>query len=102
LVRKGRLEEAERSVKRLTNPLLFSDEDAQNTVAMMEHTTALEIENSAGASYIDCFRKSDRRRSVYPLLRFIMADGGHFFDRTEISMMIFAAQLLSGQNLIGK
>jgi SP family general alpha glucoside:H+ symporter-like MFS transporter len=83
LVRKGRLEEAAQSIRRLTNPEVYTEADVQNTIAMMEHTTALEIEASAGASYIDCFRKSDRRR-------------------TEISCFIFAAQLTSGQSLIGK
>jgi SP family general alpha glucoside:H+ symporter-like MFS transporter len=83
LVRQGRLEDAEKSVKRLTNPETFSDQDVKNSVAMMQHTTELEIENSKGATYIDCFRGVDRRR-------------------TEIVMMVFASQLLSGQNLIGQ
>ncbi|KAF7965992.1 hypothetical protein HWV62_32702 [Athelia sp. TMB] len=83
LVRQGRLAEAEASVKRLTNPELFSDQDAKNQVAMMVHTTEIEREAAAGTSYIDCFRKTDRRR-------------------TEIVMMVFAMQLLSGENLIGQ
>lgn len=83
LVRKGRLEEAKASIKRLTNPELVSDQDAANTVAMMVHTTEMEIQASSGTSYIDCFRGIDRRR-------------------TEIVMMTFAMQLLSGQNLIGQ
>jgi SP family general alpha glucoside:H+ symporter-like MFS transporter len=83
LVRQGKLEEAEASVRRLTNPEVISDQDCKNTVAMMIHTTELEKQVTAGASYIDCFRKTDLRR-------------------TEIVMMVFAMQLLSGENLIGQ
>ena len=83
LVRKGRLEEAKQAVRRLTNPDLVSETDCHNSVAMMQHTTELEIQAAFGTSYIDCFRGIDRRR-------------------TEIVMMTFAMQLLSGQNLIGQ
>ncbi|WWD19435.1 hypothetical protein CI109_103895 [Kwoniella shandongensis] len=83
LVRNGRLEEAEDTLMRLTNPEVYSRQDAKNTVAMMVHTNELEKQETAGTSYIDCFRRTDRRR-------------------TEIVMMVFAMQLLSGQNLIGQ
>jgi SP family general alpha glucoside:H+ symporter-like MFS transporter len=83
MVRKGRLEDAEKSVRRLTNKDLVSDEEVKATVAMMVHTNQLEIDAAAGTSYLDCFRRSDRRR-------------------TEIVMMVFAMQLLSGENLIGQ
>jgi SP family general alpha glucoside:H+ symporter-like MFS transporter len=68
---------------RLTNPDYFTPEDAKNAVAMMQHTTELEKQASEGTTYIDCFRKTDARR-------------------TEIVMMVFAMQLLSGENLIGQ
>ncbi|KZV93750.1 putative MFS alpha-glucoside transporter [Exidia glandulosa HHB12029] len=83
LVRKGRLEEAEQAVKRLTNPERVSEEEIRNTVSMMVHTNELEKAESSGTSYIDCFRRTDLRR-------------------TEIVIMVFAMQLLSGQNLIGQ
>lgn len=83
LVRKGRFEEAKQAVRRLTNPDLVSETECSNSVAMMQHTTELEIQAAFGTSYIDCFRGIDRRR-------------------TEIVMMTFAMQLLSGQNLIGQ
>jgi SP family general alpha glucoside:H+ symporter-like MFS transporter len=63
MVRHGRLEDAKKSVKRLTNPERFSEEDVDNSVAMMVHTTELEQQISSGTSYIDCFRGTDRRRS---------------------------------------
>ncbi|KAF9066480.1 maltose permease [Rhodocollybia butyracea] len=83
LVRNGRLEDAEHAVRRLTNEEYVSDEDVKNTVAMMVHTNELERQVQEGTSYIECFTKSDRRR-------------------TEIVMMTFAMQLLSGENLIGQ
>ncbi|KAJ7046038.1 maltose permease [Mycena alexandri] len=83
LVRQGRTEDAEKSVRRLTNPDLFSTEDAKRSVANMIHTTAIEREIQAGTSYLQCFTGIDLRR-------------------TEIAMMVFAIQLLSGENLIGQ
>ncbi|GAW00411.1 maltose permease [Lentinula edodes] len=83
LVRRGRLDDAEKSVRRLTNPEYVSDNDIKNTVAMMVHTNELETQAQAGTTYIQCFTKTDRRR-------------------TEIVMMTFAMQLLSGENLIGQ
>ncbi|EJD45772.1 trehalose transport-related protein [Auricularia subglabra TFB-10046 SS5] len=83
LVRKGRLEDAEHAIRRLTSPDHFSQEQIKNSVHMMVHTNELEKAESAGTTYFHCFRKTDRRR-------------------TEIVMMVFAMQLLSGQNLIGQ
>ncbi|KAJ7260368.1 trehalose transport-related protein [Mycena haematopus] len=83
LVRQGRHEDAEKSVRRLTNPDLFSSEDAKRSVANMIHTTAIEREMQSGTSYLQCFSGIDLRR-------------------TEIAMMVFAIQLLSGENLIGQ
>ncbi|KAF8189519.1 trehalose transport-related protein [Mycena galopus ATCC 62051] len=83
LVRQGRYDDAEKSVRRLTNPELYSAEDAKRSVANMIHTTAIEREMQAGTSYIQCFSGIDLRR-------------------TEIAMMVFAIQLLCGENLIGQ
>lgn len=79
LVRKGKLEDAKRSLLRLTTKRSDSDFDADETVAMMVHTTALEAKITKGASYLDCFRGTDRRR-------------------TEIVCMAWAIQNLSGNS----
>jgi len=63
LVRKGKLEEAKKSLQRLTSPDRNSDFDADETVAMMVHTNALEQKTSGGASYLDCFKGTDLRRT---------------------------------------
>ena len=67
---------------------------------MMVHTTELERETTAGATYIDCFRKTDLRRTeivcilLYLLVRVLILS-------IQV-MMVFAMQLLSGENLIGQ
>jgi SP family general alpha glucoside:H+ symporter-like MFS transporter len=68
LVRQGRYDDAERSIRRLTNPDLYSEADAKRSVAMMIHTTEMEIAQVAGTSYVDCFRGIDRRRSEIAMM----------------------------------
>ena len=59
LVRKGRLQEAEHSLKRLTNGVA-----TEQTVAMMLRTTQAEREQQdGGSSYLDCFRGTNLRRT---------------------------------------
>lgn len=77
LVRKGRLEDAEKSLKRLQRK--DAPIDPKNTLATIVHTNRLECELSAGTSYLDCFRGIERRR-------------------TEIACVVFAGQVLSGAN----
>ncbi|KAI1655495.1 sugar transporter [Daldinia decipiens] len=79
LVRKGKLEDAKHSLLRLTSLDRETDFDADETVAMMVHTTALEQKITRGASYLDCFKGVDRRR-------------------TEIVCMCWAIQNLSGNS----
>ena len=59
-----------------------TDFDADETVSMMVHTTALEEKITSGATYWDCFKGTDRRR-------------------TEIVCMVWAIQNLSGNSFSG-
>ncbi|KAI0891617.1 sugar transporter [Annulohypoxylon nitens] len=77
LVRRGQLDDAKRALLRLTSLDRETDFDADETIAMMVHTTALEQKITKGASYLDCFKGVDRRR-------------------TEIVCMCWAIQNLSG------
>ncbi|RMZ04958.1 hypothetical protein D0864_02606 [Hortaea werneckii] len=77
LVRKGRIADAKKSLLRLTSLNRETDFDADETIAMMEHTTKLEEKITKGASYLDCFKGTDLRR-------------------TEIVCMVWAIQNLSG------
>lgn len=62
LVRQGRTGDAVKVVQRLTSPR-NTDFDADKAVALMVHTNALEKSISAGTSYLDCFKGTDRRRT---------------------------------------
>lgn len=79
LVRKGRIADAKRSLLRLTSRSDESDFNADETIAMMLHTTALEAKITRGATYWDCFKGTDLRR-------------------TEIVCMVWAMQNLSGNS----
>lgn len=79
LVRKGRTADAKKSLLRLTSTTTEGDFDADETIAMMVHTTALEEKTTSGASYLDCFK-------------------GHDLRRTEIVCMVWAIQNLSGNS----
>lgn len=69
---------------------------------MKIHTTELEKQMSAGASYIDMFKGIDRRRTE--IVSRPNKATCHGTDRLPApqSLMVFAMQLLSGQNLIGQ
>lgn len=79
LVRKGRTEDAKKALLRLTSLNRETDFDADETISMMVHTTALEEQITTGASYLDCFRGTDLRR-------------------TEIVCMCWGMQNLSGNS----
>ncbi|KAI1413962.1 sugar transporter [Hypoxylon sp. FL1857] len=80
-VRHGNPEAAKASLLRLTSrhdPSFNADE----TIAMIEHTNELEKRMKEGLSYRDCFKGIDLRR-------------------TEIVVGIWLVQTLGGQNLMG-
>lgn len=61
LVRKGLIDEAKTSLKRLAQP--EQNVNFEETIAMMIHTNELEKEINEGTSYFDCFRGVDLRRT---------------------------------------
>ncbi|KAJ7664058.1 MFS transporter [Mycena rosella] len=82
LVRHGRLAEARKSLLRLTSLDKETEFDADETIAMMQHTTMLEEKLTKGATYWDCFKGTDLRR-------------------TEIVCMVWAMQNLAGNSFTG-
>ncbi|KAJ9646843.1 hypothetical protein H2204_000535 [Knufia peltigerae] len=91
-VRKGRLEDAERSLQRLSQ-----DSAAINTkqmVAMMLHTDNFEKEQESGTSILDCFKGSNLRRTeiacaVYamqPMTGGAQIPGSYFFEQIGLSV----------------
>ncbi|KAF2172568.1 hypothetical protein M409DRAFT_17800 [Zasmidium cellare ATCC 36951] len=79
LVRRERFEDAKKALLRLTSLSRETDFNADETIAMMVHTTALEKKITKGASYLDCFKGTDLRR-------------------TEIICMAWAMQNLAGNS----
>ena len=78
LVRKGRLDDAEKVVKRITDPSMH--DEASSAVAAMVRTNQLELEiNANPPSWLDCFKGIDLRR-------------------TEISAIAWGAQVICGSN----
>ncbi|KAF3065960.1 Maltose permease MAL31 [Daldinia childiae] len=80
-IRKGNREAARESLLRLTSPN-DSSFNADETIAMIEHTNELEKKMKQGLTYRDCFKGIDLRR-------------------TEIVVGIWLVQTLGGQNLMG-
>ncbi|KAL3455177.1 hypothetical protein BJX64DRAFT_295297 [Aspergillus heterothallicus] len=80
LVRKGRNEDARKSLRQLSSA--YTDAELDNTVSMMIHTNELEKEISAGTSYTDCFKGVNLRR-------------------TEITCVAWLIQSASGATLMG-
>jgi SP family general alpha glucoside:H+ symporter-like MFS transporter len=77
LIRKGRLADAEHSLRRL-----FNDDGVKERLAMMIHTHEHEEEMVSSSTYLECLRGVDLRR-------------------TEIAFMVMASQQLSGLPLQG-
>lgn len=78
LVRTGRLQDAKKSLTRLSQPEHNVDHDA--TIALMIHTNELEKAEQEGVTYAECFKGTNRRR-------------------TEIAIMCFVSQVTAGAML---
>ena len=79
-VRHNEIEKAERSMKRLTSPVIHPH--VPSLVQGMVRTYQLEVDVSSGSRWMDCFKGPDRRR-------------------TEIACMAFACQSLCGDPFTG-
>ncbi|KAI1623434.1 putative maltose permease [Exophiala viscosa] len=62
LVRKGRLEQARRSLRRLTSSIV-TDDQLDNTLSMMVLTNEHERQVTQGTTYLDCFKGTNLRRT---------------------------------------
>lgn len=83
LIRHEKVAEAKQALLRLTTKSADPDFNADETVAMMEHTNEVEkYLNGGGVSYLDCFKGTDLRR-------------------TEICCCVWMTQGLCGSNMTG-
>jgi len=76
LVRRGRLEDAEKSLMRLSEKDHGIDYKA--TIALMVHTNKLEEEEQAGTTYAEAFKGTNLRRTEIACMSFLsqITDGG--------------------------
>ncbi|WVW85182.1 hypothetical protein I302_107220 [Kwoniella bestiolae CBS 10118] len=81
LIRQGRPEDAKNSLRRLAKDGYYSEEDLDAELALMQHTNELEKADVAGATFADCFKKSNLRR-------------------TEIVSCVWGIQYFCGQPMI--
>lgn len=82
LVRKGQLQDAEKSIRRLRSKATYAASGPEDTIALIQHTNAIEDETKSGTSYWSCFK-------------------GVNFRRTEIACMAWSAQIWCGIPLGG-
>jgi SP family general alpha glucoside:H+ symporter-like MFS transporter len=80
LTRKGRFEDAERAINKLV--VGVEPDFAKKQVAMMHHTNELEKAAEVGASFADCFKGVNLRR-------------------TEIACLVWLIQTICGSPLMG-
>ncbi|CAK7216372.1 hypothetical protein SCUCBS95973_002790 [Sporothrix curviconia] len=81
-VRRGREEEARRNLKRLREDTPSRDRDVDAALALIVHTMRLEDAETEGSTFLDCFRGTNLRR-------------------TEINCVVWAAQILCGNAILG-
>ncbi|TVY63982.1 General alpha-glucoside permease [Fusarium oxysporum f. sp. cubense] len=79
-VRRGKMEEARRSLVRLRSAGTYTEDDIDATLAYIQHTTEIERLEVEGASFLDCFRGTNLRR-------------------TEINIMTWTCQIFDGNPL---
>ncbi|KAK1926007.1 general substrate transporter [Papiliotrema laurentii] len=80
-VRRGQVELARTSLRRIRSKEA-SEKEIDAVLALIQHTTELEKAETSGATYLDCFRGTNLRR-------------------TEINCVIWAAQILCGNAILG-
>ncbi|KAH8173569.1 sugar transporter domain-containing protein [Sarocladium implicatum] len=81
-VRRGKMDEARKSLIRLRQKGPDAEAEVEASLAYIIHTTNLEMAETEGGRFIDCFRGTNLRR-------------------TEINAVVWAAQILCGNALLG-
>ncbi|ETN39736.1 uncharacterized protein HMPREF1541_05962 [Cyphellophora europaea CBS 101466] len=82
LVRHGKLDQARAALLKLTSRKNNPNFNVEDTLAMIIHTNELEIQQTSGTSYLDCFKGVDLRR-------------------TELTVMSWVIQQTSGSPMMG-
>ncbi|KAJ9202745.1 hypothetical protein DTO166G4_7313 [Paecilomyces variotii] len=80
-VRRGKIDMARKSLMQLYQDTPDKEHIVDSTLAYIRYTTELEDSETAGASFLDCFRGTNLRR-------------------TEINCVVWAAQILCGNAIL--
>ena len=72
LVRRNRIEDAEKSLRRLARKGYYTERTMAETLALMKHTNEMEKNEAMSASYKDCFRGTNLRRTVIVCMAFVI------------------------------
>lgn len=62
-VRRGKLDLARKSLMRLRQDTPDKEQQVDSALALIQHTTALENEESGDASFLECFKGTNLRRT---------------------------------------
>ncbi|KAF9886286.1 hypothetical protein FE257_011899 [Aspergillus nanangensis] len=81
-VRRGKIDEARHNLMRLREDTPEKEQEVEATLAYIKHTTELEKAETEDGSFLDCFKGTNLRR-------------------TEINCVVWAAQILCGNALLG-
>ncbi|KAH7021332.1 general substrate transporter [Microdochium trichocladiopsis] len=72
LVRKGRIADAEKSLRRLARKDYYTERSMAETLALMQHTNEMERIEAANSNYRDCFRGTNTRRTIVTCMAWII------------------------------
>lgn len=81
-VRRGKFEQARRSLMRLASDSSEKEREVNAQLAYIRYTTDMEKAETEGATFLDCFRGTNLRR-------------------TEINCVVWATQILCGNAILG-
>ncbi|KAK0648260.1 general substrate transporter [Cercophora newfieldiana] len=81
-VRRGNIDEARKNLGRLVQESPDQEREVAATLAYIQYTTAMEKAETENATFLDCFRGTNLRR-------------------TEINCVVWAAQILCGNAILG-
>lgn len=74
-VRRGQLEEARNSIRRLRQSATTEVDDVESVLAYIVYTTQVEEAETSGSTYLDCFKGTNLRRTEIVSARWIRDSG---------------------------
>ena len=86
---------ARASLRNILPSTYLTEERIEGQIALIQHTLNLEMRETAGATYRDCFRGSNIRRT-----EIVSPRSGVYSSLILQVMMVWMAQYWNGQNII--